>query len=199
MKFLIFYKKSPVPIINAGLGVKEHPTQALIDAFTIRQFYQQIKGVKVLIVGDVLHSRVANSNLRLLTRLGADLAFCAPKEFSPSKKNKAWEQVQQFDDLESGVSWADVLMCLRVQKEHHDLRSFGFSMAEYRDKYYISYDKIKNFKKNGILLHPGPALRGVEIDSKVLNDPRCHIITQVENSHYIRSAVICHILNIHVK
>ncbi len=193
-----FLRNSPVPIINAGLGVEEHPTQALVDAFTIRQFNSKVKGVKVLIVGDVLHSRVANSNLKLLMRLGADLGYCAPKALSP-RENKAWEAVKRFESLDSGIPWADVIMCLRVQKEHHDLRSFGFSMAEYRDKYYIGYDRMKDFKKAGILLHPGPALRGVEIDSKVLNDSRCHIMTQVENSAYIRAAVICHVLNIDVR
>lgn len=193
-----FLRNSPVPIINAGLGVEEHPTQALVDAFTIQQFNSKVKGVKVLVVGDVLHSRVANSNLKLLTRLGADLGFCAPKELSP-KENKAWEGVKRFESLDSGIPWADVIMCLRVQKEHHDLRSFGFSMAEYRDKYYIGHNRMKDFKKEGILLHPGPALRGVEIDSKVLSDSRCHIMTQVENSSYIRAAVICHVLNINVR
>ena len=155
-----FLRKSPVPIINAGLGVEEHPTQALVDAFTIQQFNRNaVKGVKVLIVGDVLHSRVANSNLKLLTRLGADLGFSAPKELSP-KENKAWKAVKHFESLDSGIQWADVIMCLRVQKEHHNLRSFGFSMAEYRDKYYVGQQRMQQFKKEGILLHPGPALRG---------------------------------------
>lgn len=190
-------KLGSVPVINAGLGMEEHPTQALIDAFTIRQFNGKLKGIKVLIVGDVLHSRVANSNLKLLKLLKADLGFCAPKELSP-KESKVWETVKRFESLNSGIQWADVIMCLRVQKEHHNLRSFGFSMAEYRDKYYIGQDRMKIFKQDGILLHPGPALRGVEIDSKVLNDSRCHIITQVENSSYIRAAVLCHVLNIAV-
>ncbi len=192
-----FLQNSPIPIVNAGLGVEEHPTQALIDAFTIQQIKGHVKNVKILIVGDVLHSRVANSNLKLLVRLGAELGFCAPEELTP-KESKTWSKVEKFESLEHGIKWADVMMCLRVQKEHHSLRSFGFSMAEYRDKYYIGEERMDIFKKDGILLHPGPAVRGVEIDSKVLNDPRCHIITQVENSTYVRSAVTCHVLKLDV-
>ena len=191
-------QKSDVPIINAGLGVDEHPTQALTDVFTIQQARGVVdSGTRVLIVGDVLHSRVANSNLKLLKRLGASLGFCAPKELSP-KQTKVWEGVQRFESLEAGIKWANVIMCLRMQKERHTLSSLGFSMAEYRDKYYIGKKQMDLFKKDGILLHPGPAVRGVEIDSVVLEDSRCRIIDQVENSAYVRCSVICRILNLDI-
>ena len=195
-----FLQNSVVPIVNAGLGVDEHPTQALADAFTIQQACGHVKKARVLIVGDVLHSRVANSNLKLLKRLGAPLGFCAPEEFSPSpKQSKTWSEVERFESLEHGIKWADVIMCLRMQKERHDFSSLGFSMADYRDKYYIGRDRMNLFKKEGILLHPGPAVRGVEIDSAVLNDPRCRIMAQVENSSYVRSAVIARILNLDIR
>ena len=193
-----FLSNSPVPVVNAGFGTKEHPTQALVDAFTVKEVRGQVKGEKILIVGDVLHSRVANSNLKLFTRMGAQLAICAPKELSPADE-EAWKDVKRFDSLEEGIKWADVIMCLRVQKERHSLRNIGFSMAEYRDKYRIGREQMECFRKDGVLLHPGPAVRGVEIANEVLEDSRCHILTQVENGSHVRSAVISAVLNLEIK
>jgi len=193
-----FLQSSPVPIINAGLGTVEHPTQALVDAFTIQECRGKVDGEKILIVGDVLHSRVANSNLKLLSRLGGKLGICVPDELSPADK-QAWKDVIRFDSLEEGIKWADVVMCLRVQKERHSLRNIGFSMAEYRDKYRVNQEHMENFRSDGVLLHPGPAMRGVEISNEVLKDSRCHILTQVENGVYIRSAVMALVLNLEIK
>ena len=193
-----FLRSSPVPIINAGLGAAEHPTQALVDAFTIREARGKVEGENVLIVGDVLHSRVANSNLKLLTRLGATMGMCTPEELSPTD-TEAWKSVVRFDSLEEGIKWADVVMCLRVQKERHSFRNIGFSMAEYRDNYRISQEEMELFRSDGVLLHPGPAVRGVEISNKALDDSRCHIITQVENGSHIRSAIIAFMLNLEIK
>ena len=193
-----FLRSSPIPVVNAGLGVTEHPTQALVDAFTIQEKRGKVKDEKVLIVGDVLHSRVANSNLKLLTRLGAKLGICTPEALSPADK-EAWKNVVRFDSLETGIKWADVIMCLRVQREKHSLRSIGFSMAEYRDNYRISQDDMEIFRSDGVLLHPGPAVRGVEISNQALDDSRCHIITQVENCSHVRSAIIALMLNLEIK
>ena len=193
-----FLRSSPVPVINAGLGATEHPTQALVDAFTIQESLSKIKGEKVLIVGDILHSRVANSNLKLLDRLGAKLGVCAPEELSP-KDTQAWKEVVRFDSLKTGLKWADVIMCLRVQRERHSLRNIGFSMAEYRDKYRIGQEEMDLFRSDGILLHPGPAVRGVEISNHALDDPRCQIVTQVEHGSYVRSAIISLMLNLEIK
>ena len=192
-----FLNKSPVPVVNAGLGAKEHPTQALVDAFTVLETRKKISGEKILIVGDVLHSRVANSNLKLFSRLGAKISVCAPAELLPADK-ETWKEVHHFESLEEGIKWADVIMCLRVQKERHTLRNIGFSMAQYRDKYRIGHEQMELFKPNGILLHPGPAIRGVEISNEVLLDPRCHILTQVENGSHVRQAVIALILNLEI-
>ena len=193
-----FLRASQVPVVNAGLGVKEHPTQALVDVFTIQEKRGKVEGEKVLIVGDVLYSRVANSNLKILTRLGAKLGMCVPEELSPSDK-KEWESVQRFESLEAGIRWADVIMCLRIQKERHSLHDIGSSTAEYRDKYHVGKEQMDIFRSDGILLHPGPAVRGVEIASQALEDPRCHIISQVENGTYVRSAVICMMLGLEIK
>ena len=191
-------KTSQIPIVNAGLGVKEHPTQALVDAFTIQEIRGQVKGEKVLIVGDIAHSRVANSNLKMLTRLGASMGVCAPAELSPFE-SKEWKGVQRFESLQAGIKWADVIMCLRLQRERHSLGDIGFSMAEYRDKYHIGHEQMDVFRSDGVLLHPGPAVRGVEISTRALEDPRCRIVDQVENGSYVRSAVICMMLGLKVK
>ncbi len=193
-----FLRDSPIPVINAGLGAREHPTQALVDAFTIQEKRGKVKDEKVLIVGDVLHSRVANSNLKLLTRLGAHLGMCTPEALSPADK-QAWKDVTRFDSLEAGIKWADVIMCLRVQRERHSLRNIGFSMAEYRDSHRIDQENMSLFRSDGMLLHPGPAVRGVEISNQALDDPRCHIVTQVENGSHVRSAIIALMLNLKVK
>ena len=193
-----FLGSSPIPIVNAGLGTMEHPTQALVDAFTIQEYRGKVKGEKVLIVGDVLHSRVANSNLKLLLRMGAQLGICTPDALGPHDK-EAWKDVKRFDSLETGIRWADVIMCLRVQRERHSFRNIGFSMAEYRDKYRIGQEEMEIFSSDGLLLHPGPAVRGVEIANQALDDPRCCIITQVENGSHIRSAIITLMLGLEIK
>lgn len=187
------------PIINAGIGTEEHPTQALLDAFTIVECRGQVKGEKVLIVGDVLHSRVANSNLILLKKMGAEVAFCAPEEFAPRKEN--WKGVKQFASVEEGIQWATVVMGLRVQRERHDTvnRSVGLSIAEYRERYRIGGDQLNHFIKDGILLHPGPVIRGVEFSDFVLNDPRCKVLDQVTNGVFVRAALISFVLGLEVQ
>ncbi len=189
-------KKISIPVISAGFGSYEHPTQALIDVFTIQEQRGKIKGQKILIVGDVLHSRVSNSNLKLLKRLGAEVAFCSPTSLFP--QDDFWKGVKCFDNLDEGLKWADVIMCLRIQHERHDM-SIGLSIAEYRDYYHIGSKQLGLFKSDGIILHPGPYVCGVEIGNEVLGDPRCHILTQVENSPYIRTAVVSVILDFEFK
>lgn len=185
----------PIPIINAGLGTQSHPTQALADLMTIQDHRNQIKGEKVLIVGDVRHSRVANSNFKLLNRFGAEVAYCSPADFTPS--DDLWKDVKKFENLDEGVKWASILICLRVQEERHEnIGPIGFSIAEYRDKFRIGYNQVKLFNSSGIILHPGPVVRGVEISNFALRDPRCRILSQVENGLYIRLALMCLILGL---
>jgi aspartate carbamoyltransferase catalytic subunit len=190
-------KESKIPVINAGIGAKEHPTQALLDAFTIIEQRGQIEGEKVLMVGDVLHSRVANSNLKLLRNLGAEVAYCAPEEFRP--KDSEWENVQHFPHRDEAVKWATVIMGLRIQTERHkDERSIGLTVANFRDRYRIGGDQLEHFRPDGVLLHPGPVIRGVEFSNYVLQDSRCHVLDQVTNGVFVRAALMSFILGIEV-
>ena len=184
--------KSAIPVVNAGFGSYEHPTQALIDAFTIQEARGRIEGEKVLIVGDVLHSRVSNSNLKLLRRLGAEVAFCSPMSLFP--KGDLWKGVRRFENLSEGVKWASAVMCLRIQQERHDM-SIGLSIAEYRDFYHFGAKQLEILKKDGVILHPGPYICGVEIDGEVLKDSRSRIMEQVANSPAIRAAALSLILD----
>ena len=191
------YKGTPfnmddnIPIISAGFGSYEHPTQALIDAFTIKEVRGKIKGEKVLIVGDVLHSRVSNSNLKLLKKLGAEVAFCSPVSLFP--KGDHWKNVQCFENLDEGVAWADAIMCLRVQQERHDM-SIGLSIAEYRDHYHLGSRQLDILSPSAVILHPGPCIFGVEMSIDVFQDKRSRIRTQVLNGLYARSAVLSYVL-----
>ena len=184
------------PILNAGFGSYEHPTQALVDAFTIQEKRNRVKGEKVLIVGDVLHSRVSNSNVLLLNRLGAEVAYCSPEALLP--QGEFWKNIHHFKNLNDGVAWASVIMCLRVQRERHG-SNIGLSLAEYRDRYLVGGKQLEIFNKNGILLHPGPYVSGVEIGPEILGDERCHIMSQVKNSLYIRMSLIASVLGLDVK
>jgi len=185
-------KSFSIPVINAGFGSYEHPTQALIDAFTIKEQKGQIKGQKVLIIGDVLHSRVSNSNLKLLKRLGAEVAFCSPMSLFP--KDDFWKDVKCFKNVNEAVQWADVVMCLRIQHERHGT-SIGLSIAEYRDQYHLGSKQLDHLKKTAMVMHPGPCIFGVEMSLEMATDKRSCISTQVVNSLYIRAAVLSHILD----
>lgn len=185
------------PVINAGIGTREHPTQALLDTFTIFESRGKVKDERVLIVGDVLHSRVANSNLIMLKELGADIAYCAPEEFVP--RQEAWSGVRCFSDLNEGIAWASVVMCLRIQKERHGQQGIGLTVAEYREKYRVGGDNLKHLRDDGILLHPGPVNRGVEISNYAMNDSRCRVLTQVTNGVFVRAALISQILGLGVR
>ncbi len=181
-----------VPIISGGFGSYEHPTQALIDAFTIKEARGKIKGEKVLILGDILHSRVSNSNLKLLKRMGAEVAFCSPTSLFP--KDDFWKDVKCFKNIDEGVKWADAVMCLRIQQERHDM-SIGLSIAEYRDQYHMGSRQLEILKKSAVILHPGPCIFGVEMSMEVFKDKRSRISAQVSNSLYVRSAVLSQVLD----
>lgn len=190
-------RELPCMVVNGGIGASEHPTQALLDAFTIQEFRGKLKGERLLIVGDVRHSRVANSNLVLLRRLGVEIAYCAPAQFEP--KSDAWKGIRSFDNLHEGMDWATVVMGLRVQKERHAETSIGFSMAEYRERYRIGGDQLKHLHPDGILLHPGPVIRGVELSAFVLNDQRCKVLDQVTNGVFVRASLMSIMLGLEVQ
>lgn len=186
-------RKVKIPVINAGDGMRAHPTQALLDAFTILEERGQIKGEKVLLVGDVMHSRVARSNFSLLTKLGATIGVCAPSTLRPERLRE--EGYNLFTSLEEGLEWASVCMLLRIQTER--MQAFQIpSMDEYHARFGLTNEKLRYFRKDGIIMHPGPVNRGVEISSQAMEDSRCKILTQVRNGVFVRSALLSEILGV---
>lgn len=182
--------KLKVPVINCGSGIYEHPTQALLDAFTILENRGRIQAERVLIVGDLRHSRVANSNLTILRQSGAEVAYCAPDTNLP--QNPRWNDVQRFESLGEGLRWASVCMCLRNQTErHHDQKS---SLTP--EVYSLDSEALAHFPQDGIILHPGPVNIGAEIKVEALNDKRVRILNQVENGVFVRAAILATILGV---
>ncbi len=180
-------------VINAGDGAHEHPTQALLDALTMRQRKSRIGGLKVAIIGDVLHSRVARSNAHLLTKLGADVVFAGPRTLMPFGLEKliAHNQgsISFAASIDQAISGADVVMMLRIQLER---QAGGFfpSLREYSIYYGLNRRRLELAKPDAIVLHPGPVNRGVEIDSDVVDGSFSLILDQVENGVAVRMAVL---------
>ena len=174
-------------IINAGDGMHEHPTQALLDAFTIRQHKPTIEGLKVAIVGDLLHSRVLRSNVLLLTKLGADVWVSGPPTLVP----RGIEQlgVRVTTSVEEAVAGADVIMMLRIQQERMQGAYFP-SLREYFNLFGMTVERIARAKPDVIVMHPGPMNRGVEIASEVADGPYSVILEQVANGVAVRMAVL---------
>ncbi len=177
----------PSNVVNAGDGSHEHPTQALLDLLTIRDQLGRIDGLKVCIVGDILHSRVARSNIFGLLKLGAEVAVCGPMTLLPTGIDALGVQV--FRRVEAAIEWADVLNVLRLQLER---MSAGFvpSLREYNRFYGISTPRLEAAGRELLILHPGPMNRGVEIDSDVADGPHSVILRQVTNGVAVRMAVL---------
>jgi aspartate carbamoyltransferase catalytic subunit len=174
-------------IINAGDGMHEHPTQALLDAFTIREHKERIEGLKVAIVGDLLHSRVLRSNVRLLTTLGADVWVCGPGTLMPPGVRQFG--VHATTSVEEAVRDADVIMMLRIQRERMD-GAFVPSLREYFNTFGMTATRVARAKPDVIIMHPGPMNRGVEIASDVADGPYSVILEQVANGVAVRMAVL---------
>jgi aspartate carbamoyltransferase catalytic subunit len=174
-------------IINAGDGMHEHPTQALLDAFTIREHKKRIDGLKVAIVGDLLHSRVLRSNVQLLNKLGAHVWACAPSTLMPT--DLARFGVRPTTSIDEAVSGADVVMMLRIQHERMQ-GHFIPSTREYFTLFGLTPERLKRAAPDVIILHPGPMNRGVEIDSDVADGPFSVILEQVANGVAVRMAVL---------
>ena len=174
-------------VINAGDGKHEHPTQGLLDLMTIRQYRGRIDGLKVCICGDVLHSRVARSNIHGLRTLGAEVAVCGPRTLLPARVQDLGVTV--FHRIEDAVQWADVLNVLRLQLER---MKAGFipSLREYNRVFGVSRARIEQSPRDLLILHPGPMNRGVEIDSDVADGPHSVILEQVTNGVAVRMAVL---------
>jgi aspartate carbamoyltransferase catalytic subunit len=177
-----------VPIVNAGWGVKGHPTQALLDTYTLRNAWKGTENKKLLIVGDLKHSRVVASHLEIFDKLGIVLGQCGPKGFLLTDS-----RVKTFDQLTEGLEWADAVMALRFQFERHDA-SLQFSKEDYRSQFGLNPVSVKHLKDEGLILHPGPINHGIEMETEVLMDPRSRVLAQVQNGVFIREAILRTIL-----
>jgi aspartate carbamoyltransferase catalytic subunit len=178
-------------VINAGDGTHEHPTQALLDALTIRQRLGSVEGKRVLIVGDVLHSRVARSNVRLLDTLGAEVVLVAPPTLLPMGVS-AWPVTVSYD-LDAELPAADAVLMLRVQAERMN-GGFFPSAREYSVLYGLSEKRSARLADHAVVLHPGPMLRGMEIASSVADSSQSAVLQQVSNGVHVRMAVLFHLL-----
>jgi aspartate carbamoyltransferase catalytic subunit len=174
-------------IVNAGDGAHEHPTQALLDAFSIREKYGDVAGKKVVIVGDILHSRVALSNILCLQKLGAEVKVCGPTTLIPKYIHTLGVKVEH--DLRKALNWCDVANMLRIQLERQDIKYFP-SLREYSMMYGLNKQILDSLDKEITIMHPGPINRGVEITSDVADSKQSIILDQVENGVAVRMAVL---------
>ncbi len=174
-------------IVNAGDGAHEHPTQALLDAFSIRERYGEVRGKKIAIIGDVLHSRVALSNILCLHKLGAEVMVCGPSTLIPRYIGTLGVKVEH--DLMKALNWCDVANMLRIQLERQDIKYFP-SLREYSMMYGLNKQILNSLDKEITVMHPGPINRGVEITSDVADSKQSIILDQVENGVAIRMAVL---------
>jgi aspartate carbamoyltransferase catalytic subunit len=180
-------------IINAGDGAHEHPTQALLDAYTIRERKGKIAGLQIAIIGDIMHSRVARSNTHLLTRLGAHVRIAGPRTLIPPNYDKLIEDCEGSltvsENIEEAIAGADAIMMLRIQKERMS-EAFFPSIKEYSIQYGLTLDRLGLAHPECIVLHPGPVNRGVEISSEVLDGLRSLVLDQVANGVAVRMAIL---------
>ena len=174
-------------VINAGDGAHEHPTQALLDAFTIKQRKKTLKGLKIVLVGDILHSRVARSNIFLLNKMGNEIVCVGP----PGLLREEFEalEISCDYDLDRAIQDADVVMMLRIQSERQQ-KNFFPSIREYREIFGLTPARFRRAKRNAIIMHPGPINRGVEMSTDLADSSRSVILSQVENGIAVRMAVL---------
>jgi len=181
-------KHIPAAIINAGDGINEHPTQALLDAFSIQEKMGTLAGQKIAIIGDIMHSRVAQSNIYLLKKMGAEITVCGPPTLIPKYITEAFG-VRVNYNLRKTLEWCDVANVLRIQLERQNQVLFS-SLREYNLVYGIKRQMLDDLKKDVVIMHPGPINRGVEIDSDVADSGQSIILQQVENGVAVRMAVL---------
>jgi aspartate carbamoyltransferase catalytic subunit len=174
-------------IVNAGDGTHEHPTQALLDAFSIRNKLGSLEGKKIVIVGDIKHSRVALSNIYCLQLLGAEVMVCGPSTLIPKHIEQLGVKVSH--NLDEALSWCDVANMLRIQLERQDQRFFP-SLKEYSNLFGLNMERLNKLDKEIVIMHPGPINRGVEITSEVADSQQSIILEQVENGVAVRMAVL---------
>jgi aspartate carbamoyltransferase catalytic subunit len=181
-------KHIPAAIINAGDGINEHPTQALLDAFSIKEKCGTLAGKKIVLVGDIMHSRVALSNIYLLKKAGAEVMVAGPPTLIPKYISEAFDIRVEYN-LKKALQWCDVANVLRIQLERQNQVLFS-SLREYNLAYGVSRKLLESINKEIVILHPGPVNRGVEIDSDVADSKQSIILQQVENGVAVRMAVL---------
>jgi len=181
-------KHIPAAIINAGDGINEHPTQGLLDALSIKEKIGKLEGTKIAIIGDIMHSRVAQSNIYLLKKMGAEVTVCGPPTLIPKYIAEAL-QVNVSYNLKETLEWCDVANVLRIQLERQNQVLFS-SLREYNLAYGISRKLLDSLHKEIVIMHPGPINRGVELDSDVADSKQSIILQQVENGVAVRMAVL---------
>jgi len=175
-------------IINAGDGINEHPTQALLDAFSMQEKTGKLAGLKVAIIGDIMHSRVALSNIYLLKKMGADVMVSGPPTLIPTYLQKAMDVRVEYN-IDKALAWCDVANVLRIQLERQNQPLFS-SLREYNLAYGVTKNRLDKLNKEILIMHPGPINRGVEIDSNVADSPHSIILDQVENGVAVRMACL---------
>ncbi len=177
-----------IPIVNAGDGMHEHPSQALLDAYTILKHKKTLKGLRVAIVGDIFHSRVARSACHLLTKFGARITLCGPPEFVPEVAATLAPGLTVTRHMEEALRGADVITLLRVQKER--LAGMKLRLEDYVARYQMTLQRLKLAKRDAIVMHPGPIIRGLELTGEVADGPQSMIVDEVRNGVPTRMAIL---------
>ena len=181
-----------IPVINAGDGMHEHPSQALLDAYTILRHKKTLKGLHMAIVGDIFHSRVARSGIHLLSKFGAQITLCGPPEFLPEVAASLAPGVHISRTVEEAVRGADAIMVLRVQKER--LAGTKLRLQDYVARYQMTIPRLKMAKPDAIVMHPGPIIRGLELTWEVADCPQSVIVEEVHNGVPVRMAILARAL-----
>jgi aspartate carbamoyltransferase catalytic subunit len=189
---LLMAKHLDIPVINAGDGMHEHPSQALLDAYTILRHKKSLKGLQVAIVGDIYHSRVARSAIHLLSKFGARVTLCGPPEFLPEVATSLAPGLHITRTAEDAIRGADVIMVLRVQKER--LAGMKIKLQDYVARYQMTMTRLKLAKRDALVMHPGPIIRGLELTWEVADCPQSVIVEEVHNGVPVRMALLARAL-----
>jgi aspartate carbamoyltransferase catalytic subunit len=185
---LLMARHLTVPVINAGDGMHEHPSQALLDAYTILRHKKTLTGLRIVIIGDIYHSRVARSAIHLLSKFGAQLTLCGPAEFLPDLATCLAPGLHITRSAEEAVRGADVIMVLRVQKER--LAGMKIRLQDYIARYQVTLARLKLAKRDAMVMHPGPIIRGLELTWEVADCPQSAIVEEVRNGVPVRMAIL---------
>jgi len=181
-----------VPVLNAGDGTHEHPTQALLDALTIRDRKHGLDGWNVTILGDILHSRVARSNIHLLSKFGTRITLCGPAMWIPRQLESLAPGLRRTTNIQEALEEADVIMVLRTQTER--IHEPALAADEYILGYQLTEDRLRLARPDALVMHPGPMIRGLEIDPAVADGPQCAVLEQVTNGLAVRMALLYHLI-----